>query len=101
MKDEMLQEILNDNSVSKVEKLDIISENKLLPYATWIQEVFKKYYDEFNKIIKANPVYIEKYGKFSNYDTFIDDMFHSDDNYERHEIIDLSQVAREAEEVEK
>jgi hypothetical protein len=57
MKDEMLQEILNDNSVSKVEKLDIISENKLLPYATWIQEVFKK----FNKIIKANPVYIEKY----------------------------------------
>lgn len=46
VKQEVLKEILEDDSLSKVEKLEIISENQLWPVSDWIDEVFTEWENE-------------------------------------------------------
>lgn len=98
MKEEMLEEIINAEDMSKVEKLEAISENELLPIAGYIQNPFGKYYQQFKEKIWSSTEFDEKYGRFERngrkYDPCIDDIFHTD-RWQRHETIDFSQIARD------
>lgn len=98
LKKDMLDEILSDEETSKVEKLEAISENELLPIYIYIQHPFSKYYDQFKEKIWSNPEFDKKYGGFSRNgrknDPIIDDIFHMG-YFERRETVDLSRIARD------
>lgn len=81
-KEKLLEEILNDMEISKVDKLGLISCNNLFRIDHYICNVFSEYYDEYANILKKN----------GDNQPCIDDYFHFHD-YERHETIDLSELA--------
>ena len=90
LKDDMLKEILADSELTKPEKLELISRNKLFKIASYIQHPFSKYNNEFIEIIRRNPAYTKKY-PFGGSPS-IDDIFCDGDMYEKHQIIYLYDV---------
>lgn len=102
LKDEMLQNILSDNNLTKVEKLETLAENNVLPIGNWIQHPFYKYEKEFKEMIWANPAFDKEYARFERdgkkYNPIIDDYFCFNDYWDRHQTIDLAQVARDVDE---
>ena len=89
LKEEFLQEIISDDTLTKVEKLKVISQNKLFRTSSSIEEPFHQYYQEYLNMFNRDPC--------------VDDFFtiheycrRSDD---RHQGIfwDLAQVAESAE----
>jgi hypothetical protein len=101
LKEEMLEEIINSDVMTKVEKLECISHNNLLPYCGYIQHPFYKYVDEFKQIIWSNPKFDEKYGAYMRngrkYEPIIDDYFCCGDRWDRHQNVDMSQVCGDIE----
>ncbi len=96
LKKTMLHDIVNDTTLSKIEKLQLISKNNLFIKGGNVEEVFMKYYDNFKKIINTNPKYIEEYSKYGNWDPTIDDYLVIR-GYSRHEVINLANIAKSIE----
>lgn len=97
MKEEALSDIIADTTMSKVEKLEFISQNNLMETeSSWCDPFQDKYLDDYiNKVIET-PEFKEKWGKYNltnsrNYVT-TDDYFVNRD-YQRHEVIDLADLA--------
>lgn len=86
LKQEAVQEILDNPNLSKVEKLCQISENKLWKYEPWIQHVFAAQEKVFAAQLK------ETGETCIIIDDFICD---PDGGWQRHQDIDLSSVAGE------
>jgi len=58
----MLEKIIDEIEMTKVEKLKAISENHLMPIDNWWCHIFNKYDEDFINKIKSNPEYKKKYG---------------------------------------
>lgn len=75
-KEKLLNAILNDNEISKVEKLQLISDNDLFGSQSWICDPFEdEYHSEYLEQLKSkgitNPIvddYIQHQG-YSRYET--------------------------------
>ncbi len=91
-KEKLLSEILSDTELSKVEKLQLISENQFYGVYSWLQDIFIPYKKEYIAIVKANPAFN------APYDPIIDDYFTNND-YDRHQTIDLSEIATNIDEL--
>jgi hypothetical protein len=92
LKEELINEVLNDNTISKLEKLRVISDENLFPYASYIVSPFHdtKYYREYLEIVSQNPEYQKRY----NHDRtgrscHAEDYFHRRE-YDRHQTIDFA-----------
>lgn len=79
---ERVQEILNDDSLSKIEKLITIEEERLWGYATYIQSAFPKWEEEIKLL------YEEAKGNRPYHEAMIDDIFDpSVTDYDKHAIV--------------
>jgi hypothetical protein len=80
-KDKLLNAIINDNEISKIEKLQLISQNDLFKTDSYIRDPFEEYRDEYIEELKkkgvTNPIT----------DNYIDHM-----EYDRHRVIDMSEL---------
>ena len=80
-KDKLLNAIISDNEISKVEKLQLISDNELFKTQVYICDPFEEYRKEYLDILKnkgvSNPI--------------VDDFNHQRD-YSRHEIVNLAEI---------
>jgi succinate dehydrogenase flavin-adding protein (antitoxin of CptAB toxin-antitoxin module) len=83
--DRLLNAIIDDPELSKVDKLSLISDNNLFKTLSWIQDVFKPYKEEYIDIVKKNPLYTR------SYDPIIDDYFQHRE-YSRHETVNLAEM---------
>lgn len=90
-KEVIFKQIVSDDTVNKVEKLQLIAQYDLLEIDCYIHHPFEKY-NEFIKIIQSNNEFIKKYSKYgpTTYTPIIDDCCHA--NCDRNETLYLSQL---------
>ena len=88
-KDKLLDTILSDNELSKVEKLRLIDENDLFGSDPYMCNVFPEYYKEFSEELRRKGLMC-----------IIDDWFHKQE-YQRHENVNLADVVEFIEEYDE
>lgn len=81
-KEKLLNDILSDKELSKLDKLKLISEEELFGYSGNIEEPFHEYYQEFEEKLKKQGIR----------NPTLDDYFIIN-GYERYQKIDLSSIA--------
>lgn len=89
LKEEIVNEILADESLSKIEKLEKIEKNKLWGYATYIQDEFPEWTEEFKKELGvAHPcidsMFDPSHFKHEKYETvsYSDELKYLEDHFE-------------------
>lgn len=91
-KQELLEEILSDKSLSKVEKLEAISDNELWERGGNVEEPFAKYYPAFKVIVNDNPITRKNYPNGDKNPIMDDYIVHS--GIDRHEFCNLAEMAK-------
>jgi len=87
-KDKLLNAILNDTEISKIEKLGLINDNDLFKTDSWICDPFHdEYYEEYMNILKEKGVL----------NPIIDSWVHNQD-YDRHQTVNLAEIVEYADE---
>ena len=101
LKDNLLQEIISDPTLSKVEKLVEISENKFWQPSWCIENPFEKYENDFRNKVASTPEFIAKNGKYingkGNPNSVHLDAFFEMREYDRHQRINLAHIAEDVE----
>lgn len=88
-KDKLLNAILTDNEVSKVERLRLISDNDLFRTDSWICDPFHdEYYQEYMDLLKE---------KGASRNPIVDDWTHNNE-YQRHQTVNLADIVENIEE---
>ena len=76
-KEKFLNTIIEDNTISKIEKLQLISDNDLFGTKGWIQDLFTEYEEEFKVKLGGRAM--------------LDDWFHFQE-FERHRMVNLAEI---------
>lgn len=96
LKAQALKDIINDNELSKVDKLKLISNNDLMETNSCVCDPFEKYQDDYLTKVASDPNYeYRKYYTDINRlksSVIVDDFFTNRD-YQRHQVVDLSEIA--------
>jgi len=90
LKEDLLKEILESTTLSKIEKLSEISYMDLYGTTSWYEHVFEKYKAEYTEIIMKNPEWDNSY----KHQPMIDDYFVIND-YQRHASVDFGSLLTE------
>ena len=99
MKSQMLKDVISDESISKFEKLKLISDNELLGFdGGWCDPFYEKYHKTYITIVGETPEFKAKWGKYPTMSlenaVSTDDYFVNND-YERHQLVNLYNVVND------
>lgn len=97
MKSQMLKDVISDESLSKLEKLKLISDNELMGFdSAWCDPFYEKYHKTYITIVSETPEFKAKWGKYPTMkleNAVSTDDFFVNNHYERHQLINLSDIA--------